>query len=77
MSGTVEFWFRRKYNLAPRDPRFLDLTPEDIESDYWAHYYYENAGKSEVEDDDFDLDAEIARMNDNDWEDVTGDWSAD
>ena len=70
MAGSLEFWFRRKYSLPPTDPRFLDLTTEDIESEYWAHYYHENAGKEEVEDDDFDLEAEIARMNDDDWEEV-------
>lgn len=71
MAGTLEFWFRRKYNLPPGDPRFLELTTEDIEAEYWAHYYRENSDKEIVEDDDFDLEAEIARMNDDDWEEVT------
>lgn len=70
MAETIEFWFRRKYNLPPSDPRFLDLTSEEIETEYWAHYYRENAGKDIAEDDDFDLDAEIARMNEQDWEEV-------
>ena len=77
MAKTLEFWFRRKYNLTPTDPRYLSLTTEDIESEYWAHYYYENSAEKEVEDEDFDLDAEISRMNDDDWEDVTSGWTSD
>lgn len=71
MANSLEFWLRRKYSLAPTDPRFLAMTPEDIEAEYWAHYYYENRSVEEVEDEDFDLDAEIARMNDEDWEEVS------
>lgn len=70
MATSLEFWFRRKYSLAPNDPRFLELTTEEIEAEYWAHYYHESQGKEEVEDDDFDLDAEIAKMNEDDWEEV-------
>lgn len=70
MAGSLEFWFRRKYNLAPNDPSFLDLTKEDIEAEYWAWYYHENGGKEEIEDEDFDVEAEISRMNEDDWEEV-------
>lgn len=71
MARSMEFLFRRRYNLPPTDPRFLDATAEEIEADYWAHHYLENPSESEVEDDDFDVEAEIAAMNDDDWEDVT------
>ena len=27
-------WFRRKYNLSPKDPRFLEVTHEDITEDW-------------------------------------------
>lgn len=77
MAGSLEFWFRSKYNLPPHDPRFLDMTTEDIEAEYWAHHYREQAGKEEIEDEDFDLEAEIARMNDDDWEEVTSGRTAD
>lgn len=78
---TYGFWFRRKYNLSPRDPRFLDLTPEEVEAEFWAHHYAENAGKAseEFEDEDFDIDAMLAEINasaspqggdDDEWEEV-------
>lgn len=35
----MEFWFRRKYNLPPTDPRFLEMTIADIAADYWAHRF--------------------------------------
>ncbi|WP_175787409.1 hypothetical protein [Burkholderia anthina] len=38
------------------DPRFLCLTAEDIEAEYWAYYYEKNKGE-EHEDDDVDVDA--------------------
>ena len=67
----MEFWYRKKYNLTVNDPRFLDSTIEDIETDYWAHYYYDRPNVTEeIEDDDFDVDAEIAAMSDDDWEEV-------
>jgi hypothetical protein len=37
LSKTVEFIFRRRYNLPPTDPRFLDATLEDMLVDHWAH----------------------------------------
>lgn len=77
MATSLEFWFRRKYSLPPSDPRFLALTTEDIEAEYWAWYYAENNRGEEVEDDDFDLDEEIARMNNDDWEEVNLGRSAD
>lgn len=72
MATSKAFWFRRKYNLAPTDPRFLDATIEDIETDYYAHYYVENPASEEVEDDDFDADEYVrsATQNPDDWEDV-------
>lgn len=72
MINSIEFWYRRKYNLTQNDPRYLDATIEDMELDYWAHYYAERPDNiSEVEDDDFDLEAEIAALNnDDDWEEV-------
>ena len=74
LAKTYSFWYRRKYNLSPADPVFLDLTPEDIETEYWAHHYYEAGDKEEFEDDDFDIDAYVseieAESSDDDWETV-------
>lgn len=64
LSQTYSFWFRRKYNLSPRDPRFLELTPEEVEAEYWAHHYADSAKNGELayeaEDDSFDVDQIIA-----------------
>jgi len=27
-------WFRKKYNLSPKDPRFLEMTYEEIQEDW-------------------------------------------
>lgn len=74
LHDTYAFWFRRKYNLPPNDPRFLELTPEDVEAEYWAHYYAENSGKGEeYEDDDLDVAAimeSLAAGSADDWEEV-------
>lgn len=51
---TISFWFRRKYNLPPNDPRFLDLTLEQIEAEYWAWHYFEQPPGEEFDDEDFD-----------------------
>jgi len=33
----IDWWFRKHYNLAPTDPRYLDMTAEGMEIEYWAH----------------------------------------
>lgn len=54
---TVEFWYRRKYNLPASDPRFLEVTAEEMLADYYAHLFHDNPKELEtVEDDDFDPD---------------------
>lgn len=72
MAQSMAFWFRRQYNLAPTDPRFLEATIEDIETDYWAHFYAQNPQGEEVEDDDFDADEYVrnAAQNPDDWEEI-------
>ena len=71
-SETLEFWYRKKYNLTPHDPRYLESTVEDMETEYWAYHYFDNPKGDEVEDDDFDVEAVMRSMEDNpdDWEDV-------
>lgn len=53
------------------------MTPEDVEAEYWAHYYLENrGGGEEFEDDDFDVDSIIETLAAGDeWEDVINDQS--
>lgn len=33
---TYDWWVRRRYNLAPTDPRYLGMTPEQIRVEYWT-----------------------------------------
>lgn len=62
LSGTVRFWFRKKYGLPPTDARYLDMTEEAMLTEYWAHYYYDQpAGEWESETDNFD--DEVAAMD--------------
>ena len=86
MAKSYQLWFREKYNLAPTDERYLNATSEQIEAEYWAYYYQNNKVTDEIEDVDFDLDAEVAAIereaeemerqrlaeinNINDWEEV-------
>lgn len=60
----MEFWFRRKYSLAPTDERFLDLTMPDIMADYWAHRFTDKPSEmnSFVDEDwnEDDIEAEFA-----------------
>lgn len=62
MAGSLEAWFRRKYNLPPHDPRFLAATVEDIETDFWMHHYADRGVTEEYETDGFDAAAEAARI---------------
>lgn len=52
----MEFWFRRTYRLPPTDPRYLDATPDDIATEYWAYRFHENPNTQVAVDDDFDLE---------------------
>ena len=72
MAPTMALWYRRKFNLTHRDPRFLELTPEDIEAEYYAHQMADKpSGVEEFSDDDFNVDDLDAAMADGgDWEDV-------
>ena len=36
-----------------------------METDYWAHHYFDNPVKDEVEDADFDLEQELAKLEQN------------
>lgn len=59
LSQTIEFVFRRRYNLPPTDPRFLDATIEDMVNDYWAHRHTDDpALRNEVIAEGFEEDAE-------------------
>ena len=60
--------------MPPSDPRYLSMTEEDIEAEYWAYYYHENGDENEFESDDFDEEAFLDESLDvNDWVDVIND----
>jgi len=67
MAGSITLWYRRRFNLTPNDPRFLNLTPLEILTEYHAHLYDDlySQGKLDglAEDDDFDLDGELHSIN--------------
>lgn len=63
----MEFWFRRKYQLPPHDPRFLDMSPDEIEVEYWAYRSVDSPHEEEMEDDEFDIEK---LTQEEDWEDV-------
>lgn len=48
----------------------MDATVDDMLEDFWSHHFYDNPkARDEVEDEDFDLDAEMQAL-----EDDAGDW---
>jgi hypothetical protein len=75
MAQTMAYWFRQHYKLSPRDPLFLALTPEQVETEYWAHQFFNKPpGVEEFENEDFDKDAVLAAVeSDEDWEDLIND----
>lgn len=72
LAGTVAFWFRRKYNLPPTDPRFLEMTSDAMLEEYWAHRYFDDPkAAEEFIDDDFDLDTVVKAMEEgDDWQEI-------
>jgi hypothetical protein len=52
-----------KYSLPPTDPRFLNATIDEIMADFFMHQHMENGGKEVVEDDEYDQEAMLARLD--------------
>lgn len=71
MANDYELTFRRRYNLPPTDDRFLNATREDIITDYWANFFTENPNVQEVEDEEYNVDDEIRKMEQGDCDEVT------
>lgn len=72
---SLQWWFRDRYRLPPNDPLFLSLTDQDLLLEYWTAYYAAQAAKGEAisfegEDDDYDLDEILAKLD----QDDPGDW---
>lgn len=64
LSESIEFQFRRRYNLTPQDPRFLELTPEEIVLDTWAHAHVDDP-KLREEDYNPSFEQDLAEMGEN------------
>lgn len=64
VSQSLEWWFRQKYKLAPTDPRFLDVTRDDMLLDMYADYFTRNPNAEISETDDFE--AEVLRFMEKD-----------
>jgi len=39
---SILLWFRKKYNLSPKDPRFLEMTYEEIQEDWLVDKLHED-----------------------------------
>lgn len=53
----MDYWYRRKYKLTIYDPRYLETTPLDRLTDYWAEKYLEDPTLlNEIEDEGFNQD---------------------
>lgn len=72
----MALWYRRRFNLTPYDPLFLNLTELDVVTEYLAHQYDDAIlqGKPIEDFSDPDFDAEMERFmaddNPDHWEDV-------
>ena len=61
--NTIEFEYRRRYNLPETDDRFLDMTIEDMLTDIWAHRFHEDPKALEdAVDEDFDVNNVAAEL---------------
>ena len=56
--------------MPPNDPRYLALTLEEIESDYWAHHYYNNPKADSFETEEWDTDALMDAMENGEWDEI-------
>ncbi len=73
MAGTLQFHYRRRYNLPPNDPRFLDATLEEMWTDNFAWRHFENPNLIETETDDDLFEQELAALEAED-EPIPDDW---
>lgn len=46
------------------------MLPEEIEADYWAHYYAANPATESSDDAEFNTDSLIDAIDNGDWEDL-------
>lgn len=63
MAHTIPFWFRQRYSLPPNDPRFLALTPQEVETEFWACQYAETKAVEDFEDEDIDIEEILAEAD--------------
>lgn len=59
---SIEFLWRKRYNIPETDDRFLNMSIEDMLTDLIAHDLHDNPKQGEeFEDEDFDPD-DVARQ---------------
>ena len=58
--------------MPPNDPRYLALTAEEIEADYWAWHYFNNPKSDSFESDEWDSNALLEAMDGDEWEKIIG-----
>jgi hypothetical protein len=63
IAHSIPFWFRQRYHLPPNDPRFLALTPEEVETEFWACQYAEKPATEDYEDDSIDIEEILAQAD--------------
>jgi hypothetical protein len=68
LADSYSFWYRQKYNLPPNSPLFLEITPEEIEAEWWAYHYEENKSGIEFDDDDENAHVDYLAQAERDWE---------
>ena len=60
LADTYGFAYRRRYNLPPTDPRYLNSTLSEIVADYWAHRFWDDPKLKAEEVHDPDFEANLA-----------------
>ena len=58
--NSLILWFRKKYNLSPKDPRFLEVTYEEIQEEWLVEHLTENPNLTLEE-------LTVTRTADNEW----------
>ena len=53
LAREYRFWFRQKYNLPPKDSRFLAMTEAEIQTEFWACQFYKEIKKGRTPTVDF------------------------
>ena len=57
--------------MPPNDPRFLSITQDEIEAEFWAHHYVNNPPAEAIPEDEEEYERRVKHMlESDDWEEV-------